>query len=50
MAALSPDLKLKFMEFMDDDEMFGNFNLFAKSLPLRQFIGVKILTHYLDPF
>ena len=37
MASLSPEMKLKFMEFMDEDEMFGNWNLFAKSLPLRKF-------------
>ena len=37
MASLSPEMKLKFMSYLDEDEMFGNWNLFAKSLPLRKF-------------
>ena len=32
-------MKSKFMEFMNEDEMFGNWNLFAKSIPLRKFMG-----------
>ena len=39
MASLSPEMKSKFMEFMDEDEMYGNWDLFAKSTPLRKFFG-----------
>lgn len=38
MASLSPEMKSKFMKFMDEDEMYGNWDLFAKSTHLRKFI------------